>query len=50
MTQNTNSYAGSMSNYEITAVSKAQHWKLEEDNSFPDYPEQEHIVECNTRR
>jgi hypothetical protein len=49
MTQNVSPYAGSVSDCEIKAVYKAQHWKLEEDNSFPDYPEQEY-VECNTKR
>jgi hypothetical protein len=49
MTQNVSPYAGSVSDCEINAVYKAQHWKLEEDSSFPDYPEQEY-VECNTKR
>jgi hypothetical protein len=43
MTQNTNSYAGSVSNYELNAVYEAQHWRLEEDGSFPGYPEQEYV-------
>jgi hypothetical protein len=41
MTQNANSHAGSVSNYELNAVYKAQNWKLEADSSFPDYPEQD---------
>ena len=49
MTRNVNPYAGSVSDCEINAVYKAQHWKLEENNSFPDYPEQEY-VECNTKK
>ena len=49
MTQNAKSYAGSVSNYETNAIYKAQHWKLEEDSSFLDYPGQEH-VECNAIR
>jgi hypothetical protein len=50
MTQNANSYAGWVSNYETNAVYKGQYWELEEDSSFPDYPEQEHVVECNMKR
>jgi hypothetical protein len=49
MTQNANSYVGSVSNYELNAVYKAQNWRLEEHSSFPDYPEQEY-VECNMKR
>ena len=49
MTRNVNPYVGSVSDCEINAVYKAQHWKLEEDSSFPDYPEQEY-VECNTEK
>lgn len=49
MTQNANFYAGSVSKDELNAVYKAQHWELEEESSFPDYPEQEY-VECNMKR
>lgn len=49
MTRNVNPYVGSVSDCEINAVYKAQHWKLEEDSSFPDYPEQEY-VECSTKK
>src|SRR5919108_3886309 len=49
MTRNVNPYAESVSDCEINAVYKAQHWKLEENSSFPDYPEQEY-VECNTKK
>jgi hypothetical protein len=49
MTRNVNPYVGSVSDCEINAVYKAQHWKLEEDSSFPDYPQQEY-VECNTNK
>ena len=46
MTRNVTPYVGSVSDCEINAVYKAQHSKFEEDNNFPDYPEQEY-VECN---
>jgi hypothetical protein len=46
MTRNVDPYTGSISDCEINAVYKAQHWKLEEDRSFPNYPQQEY-VECN---
>ena len=46
MTRKVDSDTGSVSDCEINAVYKAQHWKLEEDSNFPDYPEQEY-VECN---
>ncbi len=46
MTRNVNSYTGSISDCEVNAVYKAQQWKLEEDVSFPAYPEQEY-VKCN---
>ncbi|HEX5892736.1 MAG TPA: matrixin family metalloprotease [Nitrososphaeraceae archaeon] len=49
MTRNVNPYVGSVSDCEINAVYKAQHWKLEENSSFPDYPEQEY-VECSTKK
>ena len=47
MTRNVNSYTGTISDWEVNAVYKAQQWKLEgEGVSFPAYPEQEY-VKCN---
>lgn len=46
MTRKVDLDTGSVSDCEINAVYKAQHWKFEEDSNFPDYPEQEY-VECN---
>lgn len=46
MTRKVDPDTGSVSDCEINAVYKAQHWKFEEDSNFPDYPEQEY-VECN---
>lgn len=46
MTRNVDPYTGSISDCEVNAVYEAQHWKLEVDRSFPDYPEHEY-VECN---
>ena len=49
MTRKVDPDTGSVSDCEINAVYKAQHWKFEEDSNFPDYPEQEY-VECNTKK
>jgi hypothetical protein len=46
MTRNVNYYTGTISDCEVNAVYNAQQWKLEEDVSFPDYPEQQY-VKCN---
>jgi hypothetical protein len=46
MTRKVDPDTGSVSDCEINAVYKAQHWKFEEDSNFPDYPEQDY-VECN---
>ena len=46
MTRKVDPDTGSVSDCEINAVYKAQHWKFEEDSNFSDYPEQEY-VECN---
>ena len=46
MTRKVDPDTGSVSDCEINAVYKAQHWKFEEESIFPDYPEQEY-VECN---
>ena len=46
MTRKVDPDTGSVSDCEINAVYKAQHWKFEEESNFPDYPEQEY-VKCN---